>query len=210
MITISNEYKESNKSILDVPKHYFEYFHVNLVEIPLLEQLLSERKETTSYYPSLYRDLWFMLDQSFNTIEFSEEIDFSNEVLAVVLKKLHDHPTFHIIHDLSHDVHGNPFISAFFLSEMVSLMIDAEIKQSIDGPFTDEKISLRHFVQQQLDVSNCLEGAAQAILHTNRELPLFVDIIQHNLLPLPEKTTLSLNILNETFIKDDIKPFISI
>lgn len=208
MKTISNAYKESNKSILEVDSDYFEYFNLNLVEIPLLEQLLTERKNLISYYPSLYRDLWFMLDQPFYNISFSNNVNYTNEVMAIVLKMIHDHPTFHIIHDLSQETNGNSFISAFFLTEMVSLMIDAEISQSINEPYAEEKMPLTEFVHAQLDISNCLEGTAQAILHTNRELPLFVDMIQHSLLPLPEKTTLSLNIIKETIVQNDMQTYI--
>lgn len=207
MQTIATEYKNSKTSILSLNEHHYELFYINLVEVPLLEKTLTERASKYAYYPALYRDIWFMIDCPFNQVQFSKKVDYSNEVLSLILKNIYDHPTFHIIHDLAHEKNGSSFINALFLTEMVILMLDSEINKIFNPDSGQKDFALNEFIEKQLEIGNCLECAAQAIVHALKELPIFFDMDNFIELPLAEKTNYSLEIFQETQLLDDIQEF---
>lgn len=198
MQTITTEYKNSKNSILSLNEHHYELFYINLVEVPLLEKTLTERTSKYAYYPALYRDIWFMIDQPFDQIQFSKKVDYSNEVLSLILQSIYDHPTFHIIHDLAHEKNGSSFINALFVTDMLVLMLDSEVSRIFDPAATHETVALHAFINEQLEIGNCLECAAQAIVKSLNELPIFFDMASFNELPLAEKTKYSLEIFKET------------
>ncbi|MBQ0139596.1 MAG: hypothetical protein KBT36_09885 [Kurthia sp.] len=207
MQTITTEYKNSKNSILSLNEHHYELFYINLVEVPLLEKTLTERASKYAYYPALYRDIWFLIDQPYDQIQFSTKVDYSNEVLSLILQSVYDHPTFHIIHDLAHDKNGSSFINALFVTEMVVLMLDSEVSRIFNPDGSNEAIALNEFINEQLEIGNCLECAAQAILKSLNELPIFFDMTTFNALPLAEKTKYSFEVFQETNFLDEISDF---
>lgn len=204
MQTITNDYKNSQNSVLLLNELDYENFYMNLVEVPLLEKTLTERSGKNAYYPTLYRDIWFMIEQPYTNVQFNEKVDFSNEVLSQILQSIYDHPTFHIIHDLSNEKHGSSFVHALLLTEMVSLMIEHEVNALFDSNGTAKDSDLNEFIQNQLNIGNCLECAAQSILHALNELPIFFDMSSFSNLPLAEKTNYSLEVFNEIRLMDDV------
>lgn len=207
MQTMIHEYKKTNNSTLQVSEYYQELFYMNIVEVPLLEEILMKKTETSAYYPTLYRDIWFMIEQPYETVQFSEKVDFSNEVLAEILKAIHDHPTFHIIHDLNHFENGNSFMNALLLTEMVSVMIDGDLEVLFNAKNNREKIDLATFIAEHLEVGNCLECAAQSILHSSKELPIYFDMNTFVELPITEKTQYSLEVFHETNLLEDLNSY---
>lgn len=204
MQTITNEYEKSRNSVLDLNDKYFELFYVNIVEVPLLEKTLEERASKNAYYPTLYRDIWFMIEQPFHEVRFNKKVDFSNEVLSLLLQSIYDHPTFQIIHDLSHDKEGNSFVSALLLTEVITMVIDSELNELFNPNGTKKDTNLNEFINTQLELGNCLEYAAQSILFTLKELPIFYDMNAFTSLPLPEKTTRSLVVFNEMSLMEEV------
>lgn len=148
-----------------------------------------------------------MIDQPFDQIQFSKKVDYSNEVISLVLQSIYDHPTFHIIHDLAHEKDGSSFVNALFLTEMVTLMLDFEVSKLFKTDEEQEVVELSDFIYNQLEIGNCLEYAAQAILRGLKELPIFFDMTNFTQLPLAEKTNYSLEIFQETHLLDDVEEF---
>lgn len=207
MQTTIHEYKKMNNSSLYVSDYYQELFYMNIVEVPLLEEILKKKTTTSAYYPTLYRDIWFMIEQPYEVVQFSKKVDFSNEVLAEILKAIYEHPTFHIIHDINRLEKGSSFMNALLLTEMVSVMIDGDLEILFDVKNNRETINLATFIDEHLEVGNCLECAAQSILHSSKELPIYFDMNIFVELPITEKTQYSLEVLQETNLLEDLNSY---
>lgn len=210
MQTILNEFKKSKNSVLSLDEDQYDFFYTNIVEVPLLEQILAERAINNSYYPALYRDIWFMIEQPYEIVQFSEKVDFSNEVLSQILKAVYEHPTFHIIHEISEHNCGNSFVCALLLTEMVAMMIDSEIESIFSSDEQSNSFDLQHFIDEQLAIGNCLECAAHTVLHSMNELPIYVDMDLFSQLPLAERTNHSLQIFTEMNLMDEVDTYKSI
>lgn len=205
MHTITNEYKTSRSSILSIDDYYFELFYINIVEVPLLGETLYERASKNAYYPTLYRDIWFMIEQPFHQVQFNQKVDYSNEVVSLILQNFYDHPTFQIIHDLSHETNGNTFVSALLLTDIVVMMIDSELNELFNPNGSQKDLDLNEFIHEHLEVGNCLEYAAHSILFTLKELPIFYDMSQFHHLPLAEKTSHALVVLHEASLFEEVE-----
>lgn len=205
MHTLTNEYKTSRSSVLSIDDYYFELFYINVVEVPLLEETLTERASKNAYYPTLYRDIWFMIEQPFYNVQFSKKVDYSNEVVSLILQNFYDHPTFQIIHDLSHEANGNTFVNALLLTDIVVMMIDSELNELFKPNGSQKDIDLNEFINEHLEIGNCLEYAAQSILFALNELPIFYDMTTFTHLPLAEKTKQALVVFHETSIFEEVE-----